>query len=172
MVDVFNQLVGGYGNLIIALLGIAGGIATINVYCASAARLAWSFSEDRVLPKPFKTRNQYQVPSRALFVLLSLMAVVLTFTYLTGKSLEDLIFWVNGVFIIIYFASMLSALKLLDKKNNILVGLSLIFCFAIMWGLGWQMWYAFTLIIIVAPLLQWQNLHLVRTQSIDGCESS
>jgi len=171
MVDVFNHLVGGYGNLIIALLGIAGGIATINVYCASAARLAWSFSEDRVLPKPFKIRNSYQVPSRALSVLLSLMALVLTFTFLTGKSLEDLIFWVNGVFIIIYFVSMLSAIKLLEKKNNLLIGLSLIFCLAIMWGLGWQMWYAVALIAITSPMLWWQKNHLDNKLIQENCVS-
>lgn len=59
MIAVFDQLMGNTfadisnntGALIIGVLGIAGGIATVNVYTASLARLAWSFSNDGVLPK-------------------------------------------------------------------------------------------------------------------------
>ena len=157
MVGVFDLLLGGYGAPIIGILGIAGGIATVNVYTASLARLAWSLSNDGVLPSYFKKVNQYQVPVRALNTLLSIMAVVITVTFLTGIHLEDLITWVNGVFVIIYFASMLAAIKLLKSNQIPLIILGCLFCFALMWGLGWQMGYALLLITITAPLLYWQE---------------
>ncbi len=40
MIGVFDQLLGGYGAQVIGVLGIASGLATVNVYAASAARLA------------------------------------------------------------------------------------------------------------------------------------
>jgi amino acid efflux transporter len=159
MVGVFDLLLGGYGAQVIGILGIAGGIATVNVYTASLARLAWSFSNDGVLPAYFKTVNHYGVPIRALNTLLSIMAVVITVTFLTGKNLEDLITWVNGVFVIVYFASMLAAVKLLNRNQTPLIILGCLFCFALMWGLGWQMGYAILLISITAPLLYWQHIN-------------
>lgn len=165
MVGVFDQLIGGYGAQIIGVLGIAGGIATVNVYTASLARLAWSFSNDGVLPAYFKTVNHYGVPVRALNTLLSIMAVVITVTFLTGKHLEDLITWVNGVFVVIYLASMLAAIKLLKRNQTPLIILGCLFCCALMWGLGWQMTYAFLLIAFTAPLLYWQHVNNMRLES-------
>jgi len=157
MVGVFNQLLGGYGAQVIGALGIAGGIATVNVYTASLTRLAWSFSNDGVLPAYFQSVNRYGVPIRALNTLLLIMATVITITFLSGNHLEDLITWVNGVFVMIYLASMLAAVKLLNKKHTPLIVLGCFFCFALMWGLGWQMAYAILLIAITAPLLYWQH---------------
>jgi len=158
MVGVFDLLLGGYGAQVIGVLGIAGGIATVNVYTASLARLAWSLSNDGVLPAYFKEVNQYQVPVRALNTILMIMGVVITLTFLTSAHLEELITWVNGVFVVIYLASMLAAIKLLDKKQRPLILLGCLFCLALMWGLGWQMGYALLLILITAPLLYWQYI--------------
>ncbi|MGJ8680634.1 L-methionine/branched-chain amino acid transporter [Paraglaciecola sp.] len=157
MVGVFNQLLGAYGAQIIGLLGIAGGIATVNVYTASLARLAWSFSNEGVLPTYFKKLNYYGIPERALNTLLIIMAVVITATFITGTHLEDLITWVNGVFVLIYLVSMLAAAKLLNRNQTPLILLGCLFCFALMWGLGWKMLYAFILIGLTAPLLYWQT---------------
>lgn len=168
MVGVFDLLLGGYGAQVIGILGIAGGIATVNVYTASLARLAWSFSNDGVLPAYFKTVNCYGVPIRALNTLLCIMAVVITVTSLTGKHLEDLITWVNGVFVIIYFVSMLAAVKLLDRNQIPLIILGCLFCFALMWGLGWQMGYAILLISITAPLLYWQRINKLNKSGFES----
>ncbi|SFC97791.1 L-methionine/branched-chain amino acid transporter [Pseudoalteromonas denitrificans] len=168
MVGVFNQLLGEHlglsGAKIIGILGIAGGLATVNVYTASVARLVWSFSNDGVLPSYFSTVNQYNVPVRALMAILSIMAFVLIVTFLTGQNIEDLIAWCNGVFVVIYFASMLAAFRLLSTKNRPLILLSCVFCLMLIWGLGWQMMYAVLLIFITAPLLFWQHSHQTNKQ--------
>jgi amino acid efflux transporter len=156
MVGVFNQLFGGYGAQIIGILGLAGGLASVNVYTASIARLAWSFSKDGVLPKYLSKVNHHHVPVRALNAVLITMAFVLIVTFVTGQNLEDIIAWCNGVFVIIYLSAMLAAIKLLKKKYLPLIIISCVFCLILAWGIGWRMNYALILISVTAPLLWWQ----------------
>lgn len=164
MIDVFDQLLGGYGAMIIGILGIASGLATVNVYSASAARLLWSFSKEGILPRYFDRVNAHHVPVRALAAILSVMASVLVLTFITGQELEHLISWSNGVFVIIYLTAMLSAAKLLSKRYLPLVLLSCVFCFGMGYALGANMAYALLLVVIVAPFLWWQKTHLTRKQ--------
>jgi len=170
MVGVFNQLIGGYGAQIIGILGLAGGLASVNVYTASVARLTWSFSQDGVLPSYFSKVNAHHVPVRALSIILLAMAIVLIITFITQQNLEDIIAWCNGVFIIIYLSAMLAAIKLLKKKYLPLIILSSIFCLMLAWGVGWHMLYAFSLLFITAPFLWWQlnyqNVKKMRKQQI------
>jgi len=162
MVGIFDQMLGGYGAQVIGVLGIAGGLATVNVYTASVARLTWSFSRDGVLPNYFSKLNRFGVPIRALSTLLLIMASVLIITWVSKSDLEDLIAWSNGVFVIIYFASMLAAQKLLGRENRFLILLGCLFCFMLSYGLGWSMLYAFVLIAITAPFLYWQYHYQAR----------
>lgn len=162
MVGIFDNLLGNlFGNIgaqVIGILGIAGGLATVNVYTASVARLVCSFSNDGVLPRYFSQLNAHHVPARALSGVLVIMGFVLTTVFVTGQDIEELISLVNGVFVVIYFASMLAAFKLLSKKYMPLIILGCLFCFMLAWGLGWQMLYAAILISITVPFLWWQQL--------------
>lgn len=164
MVDAFNQVTntagGHYGAYIIGILGVAGGLATVNVYTASLSRLIWSLSNDRVLPAYFNQLNRYQVPQRGLQVILLVMSVTLIITHFSEHNLEDLIGWVNGVFVLIYLASMMAAYKLLSKRHRILVYAGCLFCFFIAVGLGSKMLYALLLFVMFAPLLWYQQRHL------------
>lgn len=157
MVTVFDQIFSGGGALVIGALGVAGGLATVNVYTASLARLTWSLSNDKVLPSYFKTLNQYKVPQRALFCVLGVMTLTLLVTHYGAYNLEDLIGWVNGVFVLIYLASMLAAIRLLSAKHRPLVMLSCLFCAIIAVGLGTKMLYALCLFCFFAPLLWYQQ---------------
>lgn len=164
MVGVFDHVFGGYGAQIIGVLGIAGGLAAVNVYTASVSRLVCSFSRDGVLPRYLAHVNQYQVPVNALTTVLLVMAVVLITVFVSGQNIEDLIAWSNGVFIVIYFAAMLAAFKLLSAKNKPLIILGCLFCLMLIWGLGWKMSYALILMSITAPLLWWQYTHQTSKQ--------
>ena len=128
MVTVFDEIFSGGGAMIIGALGVAGGMATVNVYTASLARLTWSMSNDQVLPAYFRTLNKYNVPQRALFCVLGVMTLTLLVTHYGVYDLEDLIGWVNGVFVLIYLASMLAAIRLLSAKHRPLVMVSCLFC--------------------------------------------
>ncbi len=157
MVTVFDEIFSGGGALVIGALGVAGGLATVNVYTASLARLTWSMSNDQVLPGYFRTLNKYNVPQRALFCVLGVMTLTLLVTHYGAYDLEDLIGWVNGVFVLIYLASMLAAIRLLSAKHRPLVMLSCLFCAIIAVGLGTKMLYALGLFCAFAPLLWYQQ---------------
>ncbi|GIU49036.1 L-methionine/branched-chain amino acid transporter [Shewanella algidipiscicola] len=162
MVAAFDQLLGGYGAQVIGILGIAGGLSTVNVYTASVSRLIWSFSCEGVLPRYFMQLNSHRVPVRALIAVLLTMALVIVLTYLSGQELEHLIAWTNGVFVIIYLVSMMAAVKLLSKRYLPLALMGILFCLLMMQALGNNMWYATGLVLLVAPLLWWQKSHQAR----------
>lgn len=162
MVGVFDALLGGYGAQVIGILGIASGLATVNVYTASTARLVWSFSREGILPKYFDHLNSHNAPVRASSVVLAMMAVVIVLTYVTGQELEHLIAWTNGVFVIIYLVSMLAAIKLLRKRFLPLIFLSCALCLLLGFALGMNMAYALLLTASLYPLLWWQKVILSR----------
>lgn len=164
MVDVFDQLLGGYGAQVIGVLGVASGLAVVNVYSAGISRLIWSFSKERVLPKYFDQLNQHDVPVRALVANLLTMAAAVSFTYFSGHELEQLISWTNGVFVVIYSATMFAAIKLLSKKYLMLIICSLAFCFSVAVSLGSSMLYAFLILAILIPSLLWQRSHLKQNE--------
>ena len=171
MIGVFDQLLGGYGAQVIGILGIASGLATVNVYAASAARLVWSFSCEGILPRFFAVKNAHGVPIRALAALLSVMASVIVLTYISGQELEHLIAWSNSVFVVIYLMAMLAAAKLLPRHNWPLVALGCVFCVVLAFALGASMSYVLVLILVVAPFLWWQKSHIIRKQSLSIPES-
>ncbi|RTR28874.1 L-methionine/branched-chain amino acid transporter [Shewanella atlantica] len=166
MVTAFDRLFGGYGAEVIGILGIAAGLATVNVYTASVSRLIWSFSREGVLPRYFDSLNSHHVPVRALSAVLLAMACVIVLTHVSGQELEHLIKWTNGVFVVIYLASMFAAAKLLSKRYLPLVCLGSLFCIMLGAALGVSMLYATVLIMLLAPLLWWQKLHLARNEVV------
>ncbi|MDE3273717.1 L-methionine/branched-chain amino acid transporter [Pseudoalteromonas sp. G4] len=155
------------GSYIIGILGVAGGLATINVYTASLAKLVASFAEQGVLPRVLAQSNQQNVPQRALSTVLSIMALVLVITHFTGQDLEDLINWVNGVFAVIYLATMASAWVLLTSKHRLSIMLGFLACFGLVFGIGPHMFYAILLIAILLPIVKWQKRKLVLKQQLN-----
>lgn len=163
MVDIFNQLLGGYGNVVICFLGIAGGLATVNVYTASCSKLMWSFSQSGVLPQRYQQKNEYGTAQVALRHIVLLMAAVLTGSYLFNLDLAILVGLCNGVFVVIYLTSMFAAFKLLSKKYYWLATFSILVCLTLAFSLSWQMAYALILLIIVAPLTKQKHLTISDT---------
>jgi amino acid efflux transporter len=157
MAQGFDRLFGSGGILLIGVLGLCSGLATVNVYTASVARLCQSFSAAGVLPALLAPLNRYQMPQRALSFMLSLMAMVLLGSAWFGAGLEDLIGWVNGVFVLIYLASMAAALRLLSRRYQPLAWISLVVCAAVAWILGMAMLYALLIVLLGWPLLYWQQ---------------
>ena len=163
MVEIFDQLLGGYGAQIIGILGIASGLATVNVYIAGASRLLHSFSQESVLPRYFDKLNAHNVPLRALIAIICAMNAAIIFTYIFQQNLEQLISWTNGVFVVIYAATMLAAFKLLSKKYFSIIFLSCLFFVAIGYSIGTNMLYAGFILLALLPLLWWQKLHFKRS---------
>ncbi|MGL4474555.1 MAG: L-methionine/branched-chain amino acid transporter [Shewanella sp.] len=142
MVMLFNHFFGAGGTVIIGVLGVASGLATVNVYSAGCARLMASFAEQGLLPEALCHKNAKGVPINALSLLLIAMAVILVIAEFYGASLETLISWSNGVFVLIYSLCMLAAAKLLkDKGIYWVVAFSAAFCGLLAWSIGAGMLY-------------------------------
>lgn len=157
MVGAFDQLFGQGGQTIIGALGIAGGLATVNVYVASLTRLMWSFANDGVLPKQLRYQNKHGVALKALLLQLAVISFVITVTHFSGIDLEHLLSSANGVFAVIYFASMLAAFKLLKRKYIPVTMLGCVFCGLMFWGLGINMAYALIMMLLILPCLRYQR---------------
>lgn len=157
MISVFNQLLGGYGELVLGILGFCSGIATVNVYTASVARSLASFSEQGITPAYFQQKNRHQMPQRALSAIIAAMAAVLLLTWYSGQQLEDLISWVNGVFVVIYLVSMAAAYQLLPGRYKALSLVSLALCLLLALAIAEHMLYALLLIVLLLPVLYLQQ---------------
>jgi len=168
MMGVFDGLLGGGGAKVIGILGTASGLATVNVYAGSAARLLWSFSREGITPRWFGKLNSHGVPVRALTGILGLMAFGLSLCFLVDQELEHLIAWSNGVFVIIYLLSMLAAWRLLGRECRPWIILGVLFCFGMAAALGERMAYALMLVAVVAPILWWQKSHLAKIPASQG----
>lgn len=157
MIGIFNQLLGGYGELVLGVLGFCSGIATVNVYTASVARSLANFSEQGITPAFFQLKNRHQIPERALTAIIATMAAVLLLTWISGQQLEDLISWVNGVFVVIYLVSMAAAYRLLPIRYKAVSLLSLVLCLLLAVAIAEHMLYALLLILLIWPLLYLQQ---------------
>lgn len=164
MVTIFNTLfgdqVGNIGAYVIGILGIGGGLASVNVYTASLTRLVSSFANDGYLPRYLAKKNSAGISVTSLVTSLVVMASIIIVTYFTDYGLETLVSWVNGVFVLIYFASMLAAFKLLGKQYAVLITLGCGFCLMLLWGLGWKMAYGILLVVLVYPIVRLKQSRL------------
>jgi amino acid efflux transporter len=142
---------------VLGILGFCSGIATVNVYTASVARSLASFSEQGITPAFFQQKNTYQMPQRALTAIIAAMAAVLLLTWFSGQHLEDLISWVNGVFVVIYLVSMAAAYQLLPARYKAVSLISLALCLLLAVAIAEHMLYALLLIVMIWPLLYLQQ---------------
>lgn len=153
MVGAYERLLGSSGRWVIGGLGLAAGVATVNVYVLSLSRLTWTFSQEGLFPKSLQRLNNHQVPIFALLLVLLVCAGVLITSYLLELPFEMMIRWTNGVFVLIYFASMLAAWHLLKPKHRpaIVIGIAVCIAFAI--SLGSSMIYAVSLALLIGSWL-------------------
>lgn len=157
MVAVFDQLLGQGGRWVIGILGVASGLATINVYIGSVSRLCWSLSNQGHMPASLGRLNEHGVPERAATVVILVVMLSTVARHLFELPFELFLSWSNGVFVIIYGGSMLAALRLLNRSFHwaSLIGLSV--CGGIAIGLGGGMLYALTLVAGLWPVLTMQH---------------
>jgi len=159
MVGAFELLLGDSGRWIIGALGLISGLATINVYFASLSRLAWSFSNEGVLPSQLQSLNKHQVPAVALLVFILISALMLVLSFIAELDFDALAHWVNGAFVMIYSASMLAAWKLLSTRHRPVIALGLLACGLFIYCLGSAMLYALLLAAVITIGLLAQQLY-------------
>lgn len=157
MVGAYELLLGDSGRWVIGILGMVSGLATVNIYSLSLSRLAWSFSQEGVLPSYLSHLNQHQVPSKALITTLSVGALVLILSYQIDLPFETMVRWTNGVFIIIYLMSMFAAWRLLAPRHRPMIMVGVLACIIFVISLGTAMIYSVVLMTLLFIWTGWRH---------------
>ncbi|MCY1531582.1 L-methionine/branched-chain amino acid exporter YjeH [compost metagenome] len=124
----------------------------MNVYIQGFARLIWSLADEGKLPASLAQRNGHGVPGRALLLVVLSCALCATLAWSLSLSLDQLIRYANGNFVVIYLLSMAAGWALLKGLWRWLAGFSALLCGLVLVMLGIDAWYALGLLSLLALL--------------------
>ncbi len=152
---LFEQLLGERARVLVAVLGYLACFASMNVYIQGFARLIWSLAEEGRLPTALAVRNRQGVPGKALLLVVISCALCAVLSATMNLSVDDLIRYANGNFVLIYLLSMAAGWVLLRGVWRLLAGLSALLCAAVLAMLGSDALYA---VVLLAALLLFSHL--------------
>ena len=135
-----------------AVLGYLACFASMNVYIQGFARLIWSLAEEGRLPASLAVRNRQGVPGKALLLVVISCALCAVLSATLKLSVDDLIRYANGNFVLIYLFSMAAGWVLLRGIWRLLAGLSTLLCAAVLVMLGSDALYAVALLVALLLL--------------------
>ncbi len=143
---LMDQLLGGEARTLVAAVGYLACFASMNVYMQGFARLIWSLADEGKLPAPLGTLNHHGVPARALLLVVVICALCASLTTLLQLSVDDLIRYANGNFVVVYLLSMAAGAVLLRGAWRLLAAFSTLLCAAVLAMLGVEALYALGLV--------------------------
>ncbi len=143
---LMDQLLGGEARTLVAAVGYLACFASMNVYMQGFARLIWSLADEGKLPAPLGTLNRHGVPARALLLVVVICALCASLTTLLQLSVDDLIRYANGNFVVVYLLSMAAGAVLLRGTWRLLAAFSTLLCAAVLAMLGVEALYALGLV--------------------------
>lgn len=149
---LFDQLLGERARVLVAVLGYLACFASMNVYIQGFARLIWSLAEEGRLPASLAVRNRQGVPGKALLLVVISCALCAVLSATLKLSVDDLIRYANGNFVLIYLFSMAAGWVLLRGIWRLLAGLSTLLCAAVLVMLGSDALYAVALLVALLLL--------------------
>ncbi|MDF2155349.1 L-methionine/branched-chain amino acid transporter [Vibrio sp. CAU 1672] len=149
---------------LISLIGFAACFASINLYTQSLARMVWAQAREHRPNDPIARLSVRGVPANATLLVGSILLVSCLIGSLSGLNLEFFLKLANGIFVLVYLLSMLSAVKLLQGIGRVLAGVSLLLCSGVFICLGWSMLYAITIFVVLSlPWKQWRKKNQTET---------
>ncbi|WP_439887706.1 L-methionine/branched-chain amino acid transporter [Pseudomonas sp. MBLB4123] len=157
---LLDLLLGSEARWLSALVGYLACFASMNVYIQGFARLLWSLADEGKLPVGLARRNEHGVPARALLVVVLGCALCATLAWSLSLSLDQLIRYANGNFVLIYLLSMAAGAVLLEGPWRWLAAFSTLLCSLVLAMLGLEAWYALGLLAALAALDGARGLHL------------
>ncbi|ARS47901.1 transporter [Ectopseudomonas mendocina] len=160
---LFEVLLGDKARVLVAVLGYLACFASMNVYIQGFARLIWSLADEGRLPAPLAVRNGHGVPGRALLLVVISCAVCALLTGALTLSVDDLIRYANGNFVLIYLLSMAAGAVLLHGIWRWLAALAALLCAAVLVMLGGDALYALGLLGLLLALDQLRVRHKALT---------
>lgn len=147
---LLERLLGEPARILVAVVGYLACFASMNVYVQGFARLIWSLADEGKLPAPLARRNRHGVPGRAL--LLVVLACALSALLAAGLqlSVDELIRYANGNFVLVYLLSMAAGVVLLRGAWRWIAVVSSLLCAAVLVMLGQDALYALGLLAVLA----------------------
>ena len=154
---LMHLLLGDQARWLVALVGYLACFASMNVYVQGFARLIWSLADEGKLPAPLARRNRHGVPAAALLLVVSICALCASLAMLLQLSVDDLIRYANGNFILVYLLSMAAGVVLLSGAWRWIAGFSSALCLLVLAALGRDALYALVLLAALALLQGWRE---------------
>ena len=154
---LMHRLLGDEARWLVATVGYLACFASMNVYVQGFARLIWSLADEDKLPSALAVRNRHGVPARALLLVVLICALCAALAAILQLSVDDLIRYANGNFIVVYLLSMAAGVVLLRGVWRWVAGLSCALCGLVLLALGVDALYALTLLGGFALLDRWRE---------------
>lgn len=163
---MLDQLLGSNARWLAAGVGYLACFASMNVYMQGFARLIWSLAEEGKLPAGLARRNRHGVPTRALLLVVLGCALCASLASLLELTVDDLIRYANGNFVLIYLLSMAAGVQLLRGVWRWLAAFSCLLCALVLLMLGLDGSYALGLLLLLGLLDRYReqrHTHLAST---------
>ena len=163
---MLDQLLGSNARWLAAGVGYLACFASMNVYMQGFARLIWSLAEEGKLPAGLARRNRHGVPARALLLVVLSCALCASLASLLELTVDDLIRYANGNFVLIYLLSMAAGVQLLRGVWRWLAAFSCLLCALVLLMLGLDGSYALGLLLLLGLLDRYReqrHTHLAST---------
>jgi amino acid efflux transporter len=154
---LMHRLLGDEARWLVAAVGYLACFASMNVYVQGFARLIWSLADEGKLPSALAVRNRHGVPARALLLVVLICALCAALAAVLQLSVDDLIRYANGNFIVVYLLSMAAGVVLLRGIWRWVAGLSCALCGLVLLALGVDALYALVLLGGFALLDRWRE---------------
>ena len=149
---LLDLLLGEKARWLAATVGYLACFASMNVYMQGFARLIWSLADEGKLPCSLAQRNQHGVPARALLLVIVSCALCASLATLLSLTVDDLIRYANGNFVLIYLFSMAAGVMLLRGIWRWVAGFSTLLCLLVLIALGMDALYALGLLALLTGL--------------------
>ena len=124
----------------------------MNVYMQGFARLIWSLADEGKLPDSLAQRNRHGVPARALLLVVIICALCASLAAVMQLSVDQLIRYANGNFVLIYLFSMAAGWVLLKGRWRWVAAFSALLCALVLLMLGMDAGYALALLAVLGLL--------------------
>jgi amino acid efflux transporter len=159
---LLDHLLGEKARWLAATVGYLACFASMNVYLQGFARLIWSLADEGKLPARLAQRNRHGVPARALLLVVLSCALFATLAALLSLTVDDLIRYANGNFVVIYLLSMAAGWVLLKGVWRWLAAFSAVLCTLVLLMLGMNVSYALGFFAVLALLERFNKQRTMR----------
>lgn len=147
--SIVVSLFGSQALWVACIIGYLASFASINIYAQSFARLVWSQAAQQKPTSWLAQLSKQKSPANALTVVLICCLLATMVSYFCQLSLDMLIVYANGIFILIYLLCMLAGFRLLQKEARWMAVLGSLLCLLLLVAVGWKSLYALGVLTIM-----------------------